>query len=247
MGSSVWVTLFTGSHTAQCWHKSIVFNPFSTLEKMTICSYKDLLNASNVIRRKCWLVLLSSIRFGFMPGESIGVYFQHTSWSIWPHTQTHTHTYARAHTHTPVWVSLSGNGRDRERRVWECWSGGEPQGRREVESCNFRAIWTACYGKECMCLCRRVKEQMKRRGGGGKKRGGEGSRQRLQRGSVSEWKSLSLRLSPAVCMHGSRLLQQMSTCPEQTQRDSPSDAERDVNILQKQRLRVQLQNFKMPS
>lgn len=59
----------------------------------------------------------------------------------------------------------SGNAEEGDRR-----EGGE------VESCNFRAIWTTCYGKECMCLCRRVKEQMKRReverGGGGKKRAG---------------------------------------------------------------------------
>ena len=34
------------------------------------------------------------------------------------------------------------------------------------------AMCTTCYRKECMCLCRRVKKQMKRRGGGGKTRSG---------------------------------------------------------------------------
>ena len=162
MGSSVWVTLFTGSHTAQCWHKSIVFNPFSTLEKMTICSYKDLLNASNVIRRKCWLVLLSSIRFGFMPGESIGVYFQHTSWSIWPHTQTHTHTHARAHTHQCEWVCLetaeterggSGNAEAGESRKggerWKVATSGQygphAMGR---NACAFVGEWRSKWKEE---------------------------------------------------------------------------------------------------
>ncbi len=70
---------------------------------------------------------------------------------------------------------------------------GESREGGELESCNFRAIWTACYGKECMCLCRRVKEQMKRRGGDRRRRRRrrekarrEGSKLRLQRGSVSE-------------------------------------------------------------
>lgn len=113
-----------------------------------------------------------------------------------------------------------------------------------MESCNFRAIWTACYGKECMCLCRRVEQQMKRReeergGGGGKKRGGRD----LSSGcsvALCLNERTSLSLSPAVYMHGLCPLQQMSTCPEPTQRVFPSDSELEVNILQKLRLKVQL-------
>lgn len=92
---------------------------------------------------------------------------------------------------------------DRQRRSE---NGEELEGRRETESCCSGAMWTTCYEKEC-CLCRRVKEQMKRREGGGGGRGKKGRRGLklgLQRGSAWMKELLSLSFShflgPPVCL-----------------------------------------------
>lgn len=82
---------------------------------------------------------------------------------------------------------------------------------------------------------RRRKEERRRRR---KEARREGSELRLQRGSVSEWKNLSL-FPLSVCMHGLCLLQRVTTFPAQTQQDS-SDFKLGVNILQKPFLKVQL-------
>lgn len=56
--------------------------------------------------------------------------------------------------------------------------------------------------------------------------------------------SLLLSLLLSVCIYGLHPLQQVSTCPEQTERDSPSDFKLGVNILQKLRLKLKLSLFK---